>query len=245
VPQGRYKLPAAQPAVENCVAHNGSLIPVPGRDIMVQAWYQGGLSVFDFTDPTKPFAIAYFDRGAINPAELTLGGFWSTSWHNGVIYGSEIGRGLDVLKLTPSALLTQNEIDAAKQVQFATNNPQWQQELTWAPSFAVARAYVDQLERGKGLPAGQLSSINASLGLVEQQAGEARRATLTALAARITPPGCGNGGERHPCPGAGRDGEGTGRLDRLIAVAGEVNGRRCFGIAAHGLGSGWPRMRRC
>ncbi len=186
VPQGHYKLPAAQPAVENCVAHNGSLIPVPGRDIMVQAWYQGGLSVFDFTDPKRPVEIAYFDRGAINPAELTLAGFWSTYWHNGFIYGSEIGRGLDVLELKPSAMLTQNEIDAAKQVQFATNNPQLQQKLTWAPSFAVARAYVDQLERGKGLPAGQLTSINASLGLAEQQAGEARQATLTALAARIT-----------------------------------------------------------
>jgi hypothetical protein len=186
VPQGHYKLPAAQPAVENCVAHNGSLIPVPGRDIMVQAWYQGGLSVFDFTDPKRPVEIAYFDRGAINPAELTLAGFWSTYWHNGYIYGSEIGRGLDVLELKPSALLTQNEIDAAKQVRFTTNNPQLQQRLTWAPSFAVARAYVDQLERGKGLSDGLLTSINASLGMAEQQEGAVRQATLAALATRIT-----------------------------------------------------------
>ena len=185
-PQGHYKLPAAQPAVENCVAHNGSLIPVPGRDIMVQAWYQGGLSVFDFTDPRKPLEIAYFDRGAINPAELTLAGFWSTYWHNGLIYGSEIGRGLDILELKPSAMLTQNEIDAAKQVQFVTNNPQLQQKLVWTPSFAVARAYVDQLERGKGLPVGQVTSINASLGLAEQQSGAARQATLTALSSRLT-----------------------------------------------------------
>ena len=185
-PQGHYKLPAAQPAVENCVAHNGSLIPVPGRDIMVQAWYQGGLSVFDFTDPRKPVEIAYFDRGAINPAELTLAGFWSTYWHNGFIYGSEIGRGLDVLQLKPSAMLTQNEIDAAKQVQFATNNPQLQQTLTWTPSFAVARAYVDQLERGRGLAAGPVTSIRAALGLAEQQDGAVRSATLTTLATRLS-----------------------------------------------------------
>jgi hypothetical protein len=184
--QGHYKIPAAQSEVENCVAHNGTLIPVPGRDIMVQAWYQGGLSVFDFTDPRRPVEIAYFDRGAINPAQLTLAGYWSAYWYNGHIYGSEIGRGLDVLELEPSAMLTQNEIDAAKQVQFAGSNPQLQQKLVWAPSFAVARAYVDQLERGKGLPAGQITSINASLGMAEQQSGAARQATLTALAARLT-----------------------------------------------------------
>ncbi len=184
--QGHYKIPAAQSDVENCVAHNGSLIPVPGRDIMVQAWYQGGLSVFDFTDPRKPVEIAYFDRGAINPAELTLAGYWSAYWYNGHIYGSEIGRGLDVLTLKPSAMLSQNEIDAATQVQVAGFNPQLQQKLVWAPSFAVARAYADQLERGKGLPAGQVTSINASLGLAEQQDGAARKATLSALAARLT-----------------------------------------------------------
>jgi len=130
--------------------------------------------------------IAYFDRGAIDPAQLTLAGFWSAYWYNGHIYGSEIGRGLDVLELKPSAMLSQNEIDAAKQVQFAGSNPQLQQKLVWAPSFAVARAYVDQLERGKGLPAGQITSINASLGMAEQQSGAARQATLTALAARLT-----------------------------------------------------------
>ncbi len=184
--QGHYKIPTAQSEVENCVAHNGTLIPVPGRDIMVQAWYQGGLSVFDFTDPRRPVEIAYFDRGAIDPAQLTLAGYWSAYWYNGHIYGSEIGRGLDVLELKPSAMLTQNEIDAAKQVQFAGSNPQLQQKLVWAPSFAVARAYVDQLERGKGLPAGQITSINASLGMAEQQSGAARQATLTALAARLT-----------------------------------------------------------
>ena len=185
-PQGHYKIPAAQSDVENCVAHNGTLIPVPGRDIMVQAWYQGGLSVFDFTDPRKPVEIAYFDRGPINPAQLTLAGFWSAYWYNGHIYGSEIGRGLDVLELKPSAMLSQNEIDAAKQVHFAGSNPQVQQKLVWVPSFAVARAYVDQLERGRGLPAGQVTSVNASLGLAEQQSGAARQAILRALGTRLT-----------------------------------------------------------
>ena len=184
--QGHYKLPAAQNAMENCVAHNGTLIPVPGRDIMVQAWYQGGLSVFDFTNPKKPVEIAYFDRGPIDPTKLTLAGFWSAYWYNGHIYGSEIGRGLDVLALKPSAMLTQNEIDAALSVQMAGSNPQLQTKLVWAPSFAVARAYVDQLERGKGIAAGQVTSINASLGMAEQQSGTARAATLRALAARLT-----------------------------------------------------------
>ncbi len=185
IPQGHYKLPSAQKAAENCVAHNGTLIPVPGRDIMVQAWYQGGLSVFDFTNPLKPIEIAYFDRGPINPAELTLAGFWSAYWYNGHIYGSEIGRGLDVLELKASPMLTQNEIDAAKSVQFAGSNPQVQQQLVWAPSFVVARAYVDQLDRGRGLPAAQLTSIMATLGMAEQQSGDARKATLRALGTRL------------------------------------------------------------
>ena len=185
IPQGHYKLPAAQRDVENCVAHNGTLIPVPGRDIMVQAWYQGGLSVFDFTDPRKPIEIAYFDRGPINPSELTLAGFWSAYWFNGHIYGSEIGRGLDVLELKPSPMLTQNEIDAAKTVTFAGANPQLQQKLVWTPSFVVARAFVDQLDRGNGLPAAQVTSIMASLGMAEEQSGPARKATLQALATRL------------------------------------------------------------
>lgn len=184
-PLGHYKLPAAQKPEENCVAHNGTLIPVPGRDIMVQAWYQGGLSVFDFTNPRKPLEIAYFDRGAIDPRELTLAGFWSAYWYNGHIYGSEIGRGLDVLELKPSQYLSQNEIDAAKSVIVAGSNPQLQTRMVWTPSFAVARAYVDQLERGNGLPAPQITSINASLGMAEQQEGPARATTLSALAARL------------------------------------------------------------
>ena len=110
---GYYKLPAPQTDKENCVAHNGSIIPVPGRDIMVQAWYQGGVSVFDFTDSTKPVEIAYFDRGPIDAKNLITGGYWSTYWYNGRIYGSEISRGIDIFRLLPSEHLTQNEIDAA------------------------------------------------------------------------------------------------------------------------------------
>ena len=113
---GYYKMPAAQSDTENCVAHNGSLVPVPGRDIEVQAWYQGGVSVMDFTDTAHPFEIAYFDRGPIDAKQLVLGGEWSAYWYNGYIYGSEIARGLDVFKLVPSKFLTQNEIDAAKLV---------------------------------------------------------------------------------------------------------------------------------
>ena len=121
-----YKIPGVQSASENCVAHNGNLVPVPGRDVMVQAWYEGGTSVFDFTDPKKPVEIAYFDRGPMSAEQLTLGGYWSTYWYNGNIYGSEIGRGLDLFALTPSEHLTQNEIDAATLVRAERFNPQLQ-----------------------------------------------------------------------------------------------------------------------
>ena len=124
--QGYYKLPANQSAVENCVAHNGSLIPVPGRDIMVQAWYQGGISVFDFTDPANPQEIAYFDRGPLDREELTLAGYWSAYWYNGYIYGSEIARGLDVFRLTPSESLSATEIAAAARVRLDQFNAQLQ-----------------------------------------------------------------------------------------------------------------------
>ena len=115
---GYYKMPAPQTDQENCVAHNGSLVPVPGRDIMVQAWYQGGLSMFDFTDAAHPVEIAYFDRGPIDPTSVLIGGYWSTYYYNGHIYGSEIYRGLDIFKLVPTDQLTQNEIDAAALVKF-------------------------------------------------------------------------------------------------------------------------------
>jgi hypothetical protein len=142
-----YKLPVPQTTRENCVAHNGSLVPVPGRDILSQAWYQGGISLMDFTDSSNPKEIAFFDRGPISATSLVLGGFWSAYWYNGHIYGSEIARGFDVFGLTPSADMSSSEIAAAAQVQLAQFNPQHQSMIVWAPSFAVARSYYDQLVR--------------------------------------------------------------------------------------------------
>jgi hypothetical protein len=158
-----YKLPAAQGDSENCVAHNGSLVPVPGRDIEVQAWYQGGVSVVDFTDPAQPFEIAYFDRGPIDPNMLVLGGEWSAYWYNGYIYGSEIARGLDVFELTPTKFLTQNEIDAAKAVRVTELNVQNQQKIEWPAQLVVAKAYVDQLSRSQGLPANQIAALQKAI----------------------------------------------------------------------------------
>ena len=158
-----YKMPAAQPDTSNCVAHNGSLIPVPGRDIEVQAWYQGGVSVVDFTDAAHPFEIAYFDRGPIDPKMLVLGGEWSAYWYNGYIYGSEIARGLDVFELTPTKLLTQNEIDAAKTVRVGELNVQNQQKIEWPAQLVVAKAYLDQLSRSQALPAERIAALQAAI----------------------------------------------------------------------------------
>jgi hypothetical protein len=158
-----YKLPAAQGDTENCVAHNGSLVPVPGRDIEVQAWYQGGVSVMDFTDTAHPFEIAYFDRGPIDPNILILGGDWSAYWYNGNIYGSEIARGLDVFELTPTKFLTQNEIDAAKTVQVSELNVQNQQKIEWPAKLVVAKAYLDQLSRSQALPAEKITAIQKAI----------------------------------------------------------------------------------
>jgi hypothetical protein len=158
-----YKLPAAQGDTENCVAHNGSLIPVPGRDIEVQAWYQGGVSVMDFTDAAHPTEIAYFDRGPIDPNMLVLGGDWSAYWYNGAIYGSEIARGLDVFELTPTQFLTQNEIDAAKAVRVAALNVQNQQKFEWPAKLVVAKAYVDQLKRSQALPADRIAALQKAI----------------------------------------------------------------------------------
>ena len=158
-----YKLPAAQGDTENCVAHNGSLVPVPGRDIEVQAWYQGGISVMDFTDPSHPFEIAYFDRGPIDPKMLVLGGDWSAYWYNGNIYASEIARGLDIFELTPTKDLTQNEIDAAKAVKVAELNVQNQQKIEWPAQLIVAKAYLDQLTRSEALPADQVASLQKAI----------------------------------------------------------------------------------
>jgi hypothetical protein len=158
-----YKMPAAQSDTENCVAHNGSLIPVPGRDIEVQAWYQGGISVVDFTDAKHPFEIAYFDRGPIDPKVLVLGGDWSAYWYNGYIYGSEIARGLDVFELTPTKFLTQNEIDAAKTVRVNELNVQNQQKIEWPAKLAVAKAYMDQLSRSQALPSDRIAALQKAI----------------------------------------------------------------------------------
>ncbi|HTF26783.1 MAG TPA: hypothetical protein VK937_23185 [Candidatus Limnocylindria bacterium] len=158
-----YKLPSAQGDTENCVAHNGSLIPVPGRDIEVQAWYQGGISIVDFTDPAQPFEIAYFDRGPIDPKMLVLGGEWSAYWYNGNIFGSEIARGLDVFELTATQFLTQNEIDAAKSVRVSELNVQNQQKIEWPRQLVVAKAYVDQLSRAQALPADRIAALRKAI----------------------------------------------------------------------------------
>jgi len=163
-----YKLPAAQGDTENCVAHNGSLVPVPGRDIEVQAWYQGGISVMDFTDAAHPYEIAYFDRGPIDPKTLVLGGDWSAYWYNGSIYGSEISRGLDVYELTPTKFLTQNEIDAAKTVKVSELNVQNQQKIEWPAQLVVAKAYVDQLARSQALPAKRITALQKAISSAEK-----------------------------------------------------------------------------
>lgn len=180
-----YKLPAAQTDQENCVAHNGSLIPVPGRDLKVQSWYQGGISVMDFTDPKNPIEIAYFDRGPINGERLISGGTWSAYWYNGYIYSSEIARGLDVLELVPSKYLTQNEIDAAKAVRIPILNVQNQERNVWPRSIAVAKAYLDQLERSKGLAPDQIAKIRADIekgdhSKLKKHAGSLKKATASA-----------------------------------------------------------------
>jgi hypothetical protein len=180
--RGYFKMPAAQTEVENCVAHNGSLIPVPGRDIMAQAWYQGGVSVFDFTDSAHPFEIAYFDRGPINPEKLTTAGYWSTYWYNGYLYGSEIGRGLDIFRFTPGDQISQNEIEAAALVRVDEVNVQDQQTIAWPASFVVARAYLDQLARSRGIQAGRASAVTRAMDQAERQpAGTARTAALDEL----------------------------------------------------------------
>jgi hypothetical protein len=181
-----YKLPAPQTKFENCVAHNGTLVPVPGRDIMVQGWYQGGVSVFDWTDPAHPQEVAFFDRGPMDSTKLVGAGSWSAYWYNGYIISSEIARGLDIFELTPSMLLTQNEIDAAKLVRFDYLNAQDQQKLVWPASFVVARAYLDQLARSNGLPKAKINAARDALSQAEKATGQARSAALTQLSTQLT-----------------------------------------------------------
>src|SRR6202044_195236 len=154
---------AAQTEMENCVAHNGSLVPIPGRDILVQAWYQGGVSMVDFTDATHPVEIAYYDRGPISTEKRAMGGMWSVYWYNGYIYASEIARGLDVFKMVPNKFITQNEIDAANQVHLDELNVQDQPKITWPANFVVARAYLDQLARGNSVTAQRIAALNAAI----------------------------------------------------------------------------------
>ena len=151
--QSYFKIPAPQLEQENCVAHNGAIVPVPGRDIFVQSWYQGGISVIDFTDSSQPVEIAYFDRGPIDAGALVTGGFWSSYWYNGLIYGTEIIRGLDVLELTPSEYLSAHEIAASKMADLGSVfNPQQQFPVSWPQHPQIALAYVDQLTRGTSDP---------------------------------------------------------------------------------------------
>ena len=203
-PHAYYKINTAQAAEENCVSHNGGLIPVPGRDLYVQGWYQGGLNIMDFTDPDNAFEIGYFDRGSINPPRpvdvpapvegstlatrgggLTIGGSWGAYYWNGLIVSSELDRGLDILELTPSQHLSANEIAAAKLVQFTEYNPQSQPKMTWPPAFVVVRSYLDQLVRHTGLAAERTTAIAAALDVAEMKSGAARAAALTALAAQV------------------------------------------------------------
>ena len=180
--KGYYKMPAAQTQFENCVAHNGSLVPIPGRDVMVQSWYQGGVSIFDWTDTGRPREIAFHDRG---PFDVTgagaNAGTWSVYWYNGFMYSSEIGRGLDIFELQPSAFISQNEIDAAKSVKYEYLNVQGQQKMVWPASFSMPRSYLDQLERGSGQTAAKIASARAGLAAAEKLKGAARKDALTAL----------------------------------------------------------------
>jgi hypothetical protein len=183
--QSYYKLPAAQTETEICVAHNGSLVPVPGRDIKIQSWYQGGISMFDFTDPRNPVEIGFHDRGPVSAQRMESGGSWSAYWYNGVIVSSEIARGLDIFEVLPSEFITQNELDAANTVRFEYLNPQGQPRITWPPSFALARAYVDQLERTGGLPAMRIAGVRRGLVSAENATGPARRDALNGLATAL------------------------------------------------------------
>jgi LVIVD repeat len=180
-----YKMPAPQTPLENCVAHNGSLIPIPGREVMVQGWYQGGISVFDWTDVSKPKEIAYFDRGPVDATRMIMGGSWSVYWYNGLIVSSEIARGLDIFELLPSGLISQNELDAAKTVKWDYMNAQGQRRFVWPASFAKARAYLDQLERSNGLAAQNIAAARTELDNAEKLSGASRQKALKKLASRL------------------------------------------------------------
>jgi hypothetical protein len=194
-----FKIPSAQTAQENCVSHNGGIVPVPGRDIMVQGWYQGGVDVIDFTDPDHPFEIAYFDRGpvdappapgdtanaAVTRGRGTIGGSWGAYYWNGLVYSSELARGFDILELLPSDKLSANELAAAKLVRLTEYNPQSQPKIEWPAAFPVVRSYLDQLVRDNGLSAARTTAISKALAAAEKQSGAARRKSLSALATTV------------------------------------------------------------
>ena len=215
--QSYYKMSAPQTPFENCVAHNGSLIPIPGRDVMVQAWYQGGISVFDWTDPAHPQEIAFFDRGPVDSTKMEDGGSWSAYWYNGVIVSSEISRGLDIFELTPSGFISQNEIDAAKLVQLEYFNTQDQPKFVWPASFTVARAYLDQVARSNGLAPERLAATRTALARAERLSGVQRREALLQLATQL-------------------DGDAQGAPGRLRTLAAEVRD-----LAGVGAGAGADR----
>ncbi|HYN09045.1 MAG TPA: hypothetical protein VES67_16800 [Vicinamibacterales bacterium] len=179
--QSYYKIPGTQTSEENCVAHNGSLIPIPGRDVMVQGFYQGGITVFDWTDVKKPTEIAFFDRGPVDATRMISAGSWSVYWYNGVLVSSEIRRGLDIYELVPSPHVSQNEIDAANTVKLEFLNAQGQPKFVWPPSFAKAKAFVDQLERSKGLAPARITAVRSALSAAEKQSGAAQKTALSQL----------------------------------------------------------------
>ena len=181
-----YKMPAAQTDMENCVAHNGGLVPVPGRDILVQGWYQGGISIVDFSDAKHPFEIAYFDRGPINADTAYTGGSWGAYYYNGHVYSSEIFRGLDILNLTPTEFLSQNELDAAALVHYDQLNPQTQPKIVWPAGFPIVKAYLDQIVRGTELSPKRTTAIAASIAKAEGLSGGKQRSALNSLAAHLT-----------------------------------------------------------
>lgn len=183
--QSYFKIPAPQTSQENCVAHNGSLIPIPDRDVMVQSWYQGGINIFDWTDPSNPIEIAYHDRGPIAADRMQMGGSWSVYWYNGYIVNSEIARGLDIFELEPSEFITQNEIDAANTVTLSYLNAQGQPKYEWPASYALAKAYVDQLERNRELDMMSINSYRSAIARAENANGSRQAELLNELASEI------------------------------------------------------------
>jgi hypothetical protein len=203
-----YKPMAPQTDKENCVAHNGSMVPVPGRDIILQGWYQGGLVMVDITDPAKPVEIGFFDRGPVSGEKMLMGGEWAAYWYNGFVVASEIARGLDLLRLKPGPMLSKNEIEAAESARVEQYNPQHQEPFVWPPSFALARAYLDQLTRNKGLAPARIARITTGLARAEKLDGDARRTALEKLA-----------GEAEQAAGQAKDGD---RVRKLAAAVSDL-----------------------